>query len=200
MLYNFLKVIARAIIYPLFRIKVHGKENIPDDRDFIICGNHWSNWDPVFLAGALDRPIYFMAKKELFSFKPLGKFLTVVHAFPVDRENMDLKSLRHAVGLIDEGKILGIFPEGKRVYSMDRSNMKEGVAYVALKSKVDVLPVEIISQYKVFRKTDIYIKKPLIIEDYGKYKRKEGMERLTDDTFKAIYEKRVALDSENNEK
>lgn len=200
MLYNFLKVIVRGIIYPLFRVEIHGKENIPSQGDFVLCGNHWSNWDPVLLAGALDSPIYFMAKKELFTFKPLAKFLSTLHAFPVDREKMDLKSLRHAVSLIDEGKILGIFPEGKRVYSMDRSNMKDGAGYVALKARVDVVPVEIISQYKLFRKTHIYIKKPLMIEDYSKYKRKEGMERLMDDTFKAIYEHRVALNSANNEK
>lgn len=198
MLYSFLKVLVKILVYPIFRVEVHGRENLPDEGPFILCGNHWSNWDPVMLAGAIDKPISYMAKRELFDIKILSGFFKALNAFPVDRDTTDLKSLRHAVNLINEGKILGIFPEGTRVYTMDRKNIKDGAGYVALRAKANIVPVEIISTYKPFRKSHIYFKKPLEIKKYLNYKKKEGMELLMDDTFEAIYEHRKALNSKNN--
>lgn len=195
MLYKFLVILVKLIIYPLFRIEVIGKENIPKKLPYIICGNHWSNWDPIFLAPAINDPVSFMAKKELFEFKLLSWFLKKLNAFPIDRENMDLKSLRYAVDLIKNKKILGIFPEGTRVTKIDRKNIKDGAGYIALKAEVDVIPVEIISTYKIFKKTKIIFKKPLKIENYIKYKKKLGMEKLMDDTFVEIYQKRKELNS-----
>ncbi|MDD7305943.1 MAG: lysophospholipid acyltransferase family protein [Peptoniphilaceae bacterium] len=193
MLYKFLKVLVKIIIFPLFRIEVHGKENLPADGAYIICGNHWSNWDPIMVAGAIDRTISFMAKKELFEIKIIKGLLKKLYAFPVDRDKTDLKSLRYAVDLIKQGKILCIFPEGTRVKLAQRKNIKDGAGYIALRAKANIIPVEIISTYKPFKKSYIYFKKPLYISDYTSYKKKEAMELLMDDTFKAIYENRLAL-------
>ena len=66
MFYRFVYLILRLIATPLFRIKVHGFENIPQEKKFIVCANHKSFLDPVFVAMALDRQIHFIAKKELF--------------------------------------------------------------------------------------------------------------------------------------
>lgn len=199
MLYKILLVFVKLIIYPIFRIEVQGRENLPEEGAYIVCGNHWSNWDPIFLAGAFHRPISFMGKKELFDVKILGNILQSLHAFPVDRENINIKSLRRSVDIINEGKVLGIFPEGTRVNEIDRKNIKDGAGYIALKADSDIVPVEILSTYRPFRKTKIIFKKPLRINDYKGYKRKLGMEKLMDDTFFAIYENRKELmDVKNN--
>lgn len=193
MLYKILLVLVKSIIYPIFRVEVHGRENLPEEGSFILCGNHWSNWDPIFLAGAFNKPISFMGKKELFDIKILGKVLESLNAFPVDRDNVSLNSLRRSVEIINDGKILGMFPEGTRVSEIDRKNMKDGAGYIALKADSDIVPVEILSTYKPFRKTKIIFKKHLKIDDYKKYKRKIAMEKLMDDTFLAIYENRKEL-------
>lgn len=199
MLYRIAWVLTRILVFPIFRVKVEGKENLPKDRPYIICANHWSNMDPVLIGGAVGKPIYFMAKKELFSSKIIGGLLKSLHAFPVDREKMDMKSLRRSVELIKDEKIIGIFPEGKRVYEMDRSNMKEGAAYVAIKTEADVVPVEIISKYRPFSKTKITFKEPLYIDNYKKSKRKIAMAKLSNDTFDAMYEERIGSNLEKNE-
>lgn len=195
MLYKFLHFLDKIILYPLFRVEVKGKENLPDEGAYIICANHWSNWDPFFIAGILSKPISFMAKREFFDYKFLSWLLNTLYAFPVDREKFDLKSLRHSVDLINNDKVIGIFPEGTRVKEVDRKNIKDGAGYVALKTKADIVPVEIISTYRPFSKTRLLIKKPLEVDDYKDYKRKIAMEKIMDDTFSAIYENRDELES-----
>lgn len=60
--------------------------------------------------------------------------------------------MKYAIGLVNDNQTLGIFPEGTRVDEISRSNLKEGVSYIALKAKCDLVPIEIISSYKPFQK------------------------------------------------
>lgn len=198
MFYRIVAAILKVLFFPFFRVKVYGKENIPDKNNLIVCANHRSNLDPIFLAMYMPIGLNFMAKKELFEVPILKRILGWAGAFPVDRKGSDLKALRHAVGIVKEEKVLGIFPEGTRVKDIKRSNMHEGVGFIALKSKADILPVEIISSYKIFSRVDIYIKEPLDTSAYQGLKNKEAMKKISDDIFKNIYEKRNLLERERN--
>ncbi|ACV29048.1 1-acyl-sn-glycerol-3-phosphate acyltransferase [Anaerococcus prevotii] len=197
MLYNFLVVLLKIICFPIFRIKVKGLENIEETDKVIVCANHKSLLDPIFLAISLPQRIYFMAKKELFDKPFVGGFLKALGAFPVDRFGRDLKALRASVALVNEGKILGIFPEGTRVKEVKRENVKDGVAFVALKAKADIMPVEIISTYKPFRKSEILIKKPIAVSEFASLKNKEAMKKMTDRVYDKIYEHHTIVESEN---
>lgn len=192
MLYRILRAIVKVFIYPIFRIRVIGKENIPQDEGYILCANHKSNWDPIFLAISFSRSIRFMAKKELFENKALAGILNAIGVFPVDRKGRDLASLKNSIKILKEKNILGIFPEGTRTDSIDRNNMKDGVAYIALKAKKDILPVEIMSTYKPFRKTYIYINKPINVDKYLNMKSKEAMVKMTDEVFEDIYKRQLS--------
>ena len=193
MFYKFLVILVRILLFPFYRIHVHGKEFIPKDANFIACANHWSNLDPFFLAISLPIRFYFMAKKELFEIPVLRTLLKKAGMFPVDRQGNDLKALRHAINLIKEDHTLGIFPEGTRVKTIDRENMKEGVGFIALKAKADILPIEIVTNYKVFSRVDIYVKEPIKIEKYSTFKNKEAMEKISDHIFINLYEHRKEL-------
>ena len=188
MFYRFIYLILRLIATPLFMIKVHGYENIPQDRKFIVCANHKSFLDPVFVAMALDRQIHFIAKKELFEIPILKNILKSLNAIPAQRDGKDLSVLSDSIKLIKTWKILGIFPEGTRVKEIKRENIKDGAGYIALKSKTDILTIEIISSYKPFCKTDLYIKNLIQIEDFEKYKSKDAMEKIMDETYEKMYE------------
>lgn len=163
----------------------------------IVCANHKSLLDPIFLAISMPQRIYFMAKKELFDKPLLGGLLRALGAFPVDRFGRDLKALRASVALVNEDKILGIFPEGTRVKEAKRENVKDGVAFIALKAKADIMPVEIISTYKPFRKSEILIKKPIPVNDFASLKNKEAMKKMTDRVYDKIYEHHTIVESEN---
>lgn len=198
MFYNVIVWIVKIFLFPFYRIKVFGRENIPENKDVIVCANHWSNLDPIFLSISLPIKFNYMAKKELFEIPVLRGILSKAGAFPVDREGSDLKALRHAIGLIKDGNTLGIFPEGTRVKEINRNNMHEGVGFIALKSKADILPIEIITSYRIFSKVELHIKEPISIEEYSGLKNKEAMSKISDDIFVKIYENKKILESENN--
>lgn len=192
MFYRFLRVFGKIFIRPIFGLELRGKENLPDDNGFILCANHWSNWDPVFIAIMISWPIRFMGKKELFKNPILGAFLRKLGVFPINREGRDLKSLKYAIGLVNDDKTVAIFPEGTRVDGISRSNLKEGVSYIALKAKCDLVPVEIISSYKPFQKTIIKINNPIEIDKYLSLKSREAMKDITDEIYKGIYKSRLS--------
>lgn len=188
MFYRLIYSILRIIATPLFRIRVHGIEKIPENGKYIVCANHKSMIDPVFIALALDRQVHFIAKKELFEVPVLKNILKFLKAIPAQRDGKDLSVLRDSIKLIKSGKILGIFPEGTRVKEAKRENIKDGAGYIALKSKTDILTIEIISSYKPFFKTDLYIKNLVKVEDFKNLKSKDAMEKIMDETYEKMYE------------
>ena len=78
-------------------------------------------------------------------------------------------------------------PEGTRTKNIDRANMKDGVSFMALKAKADIIPVEIISTFKPFRKTLVNIHQPVKVDKYLDMKTKFAMKEMTDEVFTKIY-------------
>ncbi|WP_311492295.1 lysophospholipid acyltransferase family protein [uncultured Anaerococcus sp.] len=198
MFYRVVVAILRVLFFPFYRVRVHGIENIPENANIIACANHWSELDPFFLALYLPIKFNFMAKKELFEIPVIRNILKAADVFPVDRQGNDLKALRHAIGLIKDGKTLGIFPEGTRVKKISREYMHEGVGFIALKANADILPIEIVTNYKLFSRVDIYVKNLIPVEKYAGVKNKEAMKMICDEVFKDIYEHRNILERDKN--
>ncbi|MDO4594335.1 MAG: lysophospholipid acyltransferase family protein [Tissierellia bacterium] len=187
MFYRFFRFLILIFFKIVFRLKVIGKEKIPDNSKFILCANHNSNWDPLAIAAAMDNQVYFMAKKELFKTKFTNWFFSKLGAFPVDRENADLKAMKKSLKILKDGHCLGIYPEGTRTNKIDREAMKNGVGFIALKAKSNVVTAEIKDGYKIFRPVKVIIKDNLSIKDYEKLNNKEAVKRLSDDIFNSIY-------------
>lgn len=132
----------RPIIWLFFPYKVSGREHIPrDSRPVMVCGNHISNWDPVFLMICQPRPVYFMAKAELFK-NFLGRWILggMFGAFPVHRGAGDTKALDTAVALLKQGKMVGIYPEGTRSKDGKIGRGRSGAALIASRTGADILP------------------------------------------------------------
>ena len=151
-----------AVVHPF---TVVGEENIPMDGKLIICANHQSAQDPMALATYIKRKIFFMSKKEVFSFKPLGKIISALGAFPVARGENDLTAIRTCFKLLKEEKAIGIFPEGHRFTDGEVHAAQNGVSMIALRTGADVVPVFISGNYKPFRKMRIVIGKRIDISD-----------------------------------
>lgn len=139
MLYSTIRALLRFIFYFL-GLRAEGWENIPRSGPVIIAANHVSNWDPVVVALVVNRPIHFMAKASLFKFKIMDKIFRLLHAFPVKRGVPDRQAIRQALLVLEEGKILGIFPEGARNKTGDLKALA-GVGMIALKSGAPVVPI-----------------------------------------------------------
>ncbi|MFA4835499.1 MAG: lysophospholipid acyltransferase family protein [Dehalococcoidia bacterium] len=133
----------KVALLSLTRWQVIGKENVPKDGALIVVANHLSVVDPPLLSASVTRRIIFMAKDELF--RSWGRaFVRAFGAFPVKRGTSNRESLRQAMRILDNGQVLGMFPEGKRSlnYAMDRAEL--GAALIALRSGAQIIPVGII--------------------------------------------------------
>ena len=154
------------LVYPS---KVEGLENIPSEGGCIICANHISARDPLYLAVKVrDRLLHFMAKAELFRFKPLAAILRGLMAFPVDRGHNDLNAVRIALKLLADGHALGVFPQGTRSRDNTRTPMLSGISMIALRSGKPVVPIYIGGPYRPFRRTPVRIGKPVDLSDFGR--------------------------------
>ncbi len=157
----------------LFRIHAHDAENEPCDEDgpYIICSNHTSNADPVFLCAATERQQpHFMAKKELFKVPIVNKIVAALGAFPVDRKGADVGAIKKTIRLLGEGKCIGIFPQGHRFKGVDPrdTEVKSGLGMIAVKAEATVLPCYIKMKkrrWAPFRRVDVYIGKPIRFEE-----------------------------------
>ena len=199
MLYRF----ARALLIPVFLLfynyRVIGRENIPRNGAYIVCANHFSYLDPILVGISLPNRMHFMAKVELFKNIFLRALLNGLGAFPVKRGEADIKSIKTSLKLLKNGKVLALFPEGTRNRS-EELVAEPGIAMLAIKSKVPIVPVAIISSYKFFRRTKVIIGKS--IELTGYYDKKllnEEYLEISLDIMKRINElKRDAANEDNS--
>lgn len=188
-LYRAIVTIIRPFVRILYRLKVIGLENIPDENGVIICPNHTSNADPVVLAVSLKRQIYFMAKAELFKNKILGKLFKMVGAFPVERGKGDTSAIDTAEKILANGKQLGLFIEGTRSKTNDFLRPKTGCAMIAYKTGATIIPVCITGanehKLKILKKNVIAIGKPITVAQLDI---KEGTGKEFRDASRAIME------------
>lgn len=138
----------RAALLPLARlvtgVRIEGLERVPAAGPLLVVANHLHNADPVLLALAFPRPLYFMAKRELFANPILAALLRFAGAFPVDRGKPDRAAFRHAEALLARGEAVAMFPEGTRSTTGRLGTGHPGAGLLALRSGVPVLPVGII--------------------------------------------------------
>ena len=167
-LYKALVPPVKVVLYPFFRVKAEGRENIPKDEGYGLAANHISAWDPISLALTCPDELNFMAKKELFKFKPFAWLLKILNAFPIDRSGSDVKAIKTALGLLKSAKPLLIFPEGTRLKEKDQTDddAKDGMIMLAHRSKVPVVPAAIVGNYKIFSTVHVKFGKPIYLDEY----------------------------------
>ncbi|HWR24249.1 MAG TPA: lysophospholipid acyltransferase family protein [Feifaniaceae bacterium] len=143
MLYVFFKYLLMPLFWLLFRPLVIGRENLFIRGKAIFVCNHMSMADPIVLAMVSPRLIHFMAKAELFK-NPVGNVLfRLFLAFPVNRKQSDMASLKNAIRVLEKGKVFGIFPEGKRAVTDEMDVLEKGAAFLAIRSGAPVVPMYI---------------------------------------------------------
>lgn len=141
MLYIFFKYLLMPLFWLLYRPLVIGRENLYIKGKAIFVCNHMSMADPIMLAMVSPRLIHFMAKSELFK-NPIGNaFFRLFLAFPVNRKQSDMASLKNAIRVLEKGKVFGIFPEGKRAVTDEMDVFEKGAAFLAIRSGAPVVPI-----------------------------------------------------------
>nr|WP_206529499.1 lysophospholipid acyltransferase family protein [Brevibacillus sp. SYP-B805] len=151
----------RFLFAVFFRWQVIGVEHIPKEGAVILCANHISLLDPPLVGSGCNRVVHFMAKEELFRIPVFSALITQFGAFPVKRGAGDRSAIRTTLKLLEEGKILGIFPEGTRSRTGELGKGMPGAAMFALKSDAAVIPVAIIGPYRLFRPVKLVFGRPI---------------------------------------
>ena len=148
--------LVRAVLQPFFhlyfRLSRIGREHVPADGPFIVAANHRSFLDPFIIATIARRPLYYVAKRELFEKRWQGWLLNALGAFPVDRGNSDAEMLATARAILARGDSVLIFPEGTRIRPGSLGRPRRGVGRLALETGVPVVPVAVIGTEAVRNK------------------------------------------------
>ncbi len=154
------------------KITVIGAENEPKEGGYILCANHTSNLDVIVIGAAMSRQVRYMTKKELFKIPLLGSLITAFGAYPVDRRQGDVSSIKKTISLVKDGEVVGIFPQGHRYKKVNprETEVKSGVGMLAYRSKATVVPVFIRTPKNyvtMFCKKEVIIGKAIPFEELG---------------------------------
>lgn len=184
-LYDVGRVAVNIFFRSLFRLKIEGKENIPDESErFIICANHKGYFDPPLVGLAMPFQIGFMAKEELFRNKLFAALIRKLGAFPIRRGKSDFGALRSAIKMAESSRHIVIFPEGGRSHANRLRKGKTGAVMVAIKAGADILPIGLEGSYKPFTKITIHIGEPIRLSEYfGRKADSSEMQMLTEEVL-----------------
>lgn len=172
-LYRVLHFLLNGLIRLLFRVKVVGRENEPDEGGFLLCCNHLSALDPVLLAACMKKyQPRFMGKRELFKIPVLAQLLRGLGAYPVDRSGGDVGAVKRAIRFLQEGHCVGIFPQGTRQPDKNPrdTKVKNGAAMIAMHADATIFPVCIYRKGysgKCFRRTFVIFGKPIPFSSFS---------------------------------
>lgn len=170
--YGFVKTVFSPLFKLLYHLNFKGTENIPTDKNlrYIVAINHTCAFDPVFVAIPKNvPPLHFMAKVELFKNPIVAWVIKHLYGFPVRRGQGDNSAIEYGEKIIEEGHVMAICPEGKRIKDKNGvpQKAKSGVAVIAKATNAAVLPVAICCDgpIKVGKKVTVSYGKLITLSD-----------------------------------
>ncbi|PKV84394.1 1-acyl-sn-glycerol-3-phosphate acyltransferase [Streptomyces sp. TLI_146] len=206
MLYYVLKyALLGPLLRLLFRPRIEGLEHIPDEGPAIVAGNHLSFSDHFLMPVMLKRRITFLAKQEYFTGPGIkgrltAAFFRAVGQIPVDRSGKEAgqAAIREGLGVLRRNELLGIYPEGTRSHDGKLYKGKVGVAVMALKAQVPVIPCAMVGTFEIqppgqvmpkIRRVTIRFGEPLDFSRYtGMENEKAVLRAATDELMYKILE------------
>jgi len=156
LLYNVVAAASWPVLHWLFRLRVQGKENVPESGGYVLACNHLSNFDPWPLGMPLwpHHWLRFMAKSELYWW-PAKYVLNAAGAFPVNRGRADVEAVQKAERLAREGNVVVMFPEGTRrrkgLMKKHQARARSGAARIALDAGVPLVPAAVSGTDRLLR-------------------------------------------------
>jgi 1-acyl-sn-glycerol-3-phosphate acyltransferase len=172
LIYHVAGALSWPVMYVLFRLRVHGRENVPATGGYVLACNHLSNFDPWPLGMPLwpQRWLRFMAKSELYWW-PATLVLDGAGAFKVRRGTGDREAMATAERLAREGNVVVMFPEGTRrrkgLLKRHEARAHSGAARIALEAGVPLVPAAVAGTDRLLRLGPIKVVfgPPLEIDD-----------------------------------
>jgi len=153
-------LVGLATVY--FRLRTHGRENVPRVGPVILASNHVSYGDPPLAGAPLRRAVHFLARKTLFDKPVFGTLIRGLNAVPVDRDGGGGAGLKAILDRLGRGGAILLFPEGTRSVDGHTKPAKAGVGLAVIKSDAPVVPVRIFGSYEAWgRHRKVPLPKPV---------------------------------------
>jgi 1-acyl-sn-glycerol-3-phosphate acyltransferase len=185
-LYLLIGAVSWPVVRGLFRLRARGRENLPEGG-YVLAANHVSNLDPWVLGIPLfpRRFLRFMGKSELF-WTPLKQLITAGGAFPVRRGQRDAEAIETAIGLVREGHVVVMFPEGTRqqkgLRKKHQPKAHSGAARIALGAGCPLVPAAVVGTDRLSRLGPLRVVygEPLDVSDLTAQDPRDGAQEATD--------------------
>ena len=186
MIYPIFRAIVR-LFFPLFcKLTAEGRENIPQKGGYIICGNHVTMMDFMFVGITVRHRLIFWAKAELFRNPFMWILLRLVDAISVDRGKGDMSIIDKSVEKLKRGDVFNIFPEGTRTKNGSMGRFKSGSVLIAYQTKADILPVGItVTKVKWRFRRRVYLKYGPLLKSSELFPGGTDAEKVTPGLLKA---------------
>ena len=182
-----IKAILNFCIQIVYRPKIVGKKNIPENGAAIICPNHIHALDAAVVVLTAKRKINILAKEELYKYWILRYLAKTFGAHPVNRKTADISAVKVSMKILKDGEPLLIFPEGTRNGMEKGRKAKNGAVTLALKTGAPIVPIGIQGTCKPFTKVKLNIGKPIYYDKNNvDAKNKEEIDKLTEDLMQEI--------------
>ncbi len=144
-------VLLQGVGILLYRLRLHGRHNLPRTGPVLVVANHQSNFDPMLLGIAMrDRPFRGLARASLLKSLILGYLLRRFRVIPIRRGQMDMVAIRTAIEELEQGRCVAIFPEGRRSEDGELKEFKRGWWVILERTGADVLPAAIDGAFDVW--------------------------------------------------
>lgn len=193
----FCKSTVRFLIAIFYRHKIYGVEHIPEGGGMIVS-NHTSFLDPPIIGASFPGKIYFLARESLFKFPPFAWLLRQLCTHPVGAGKGNINTFKIALDLIQKGKKVVIFPEGKRSRDGQLHRGQLGVGMLVQRSRCRIVPIYIHGTYeawnaekkipKLFGRTACVFGSPIEYRDAGSLDKKEAQHAIVNKIMEKIAE------------
>lgn len=173
-----------------FPVRFHGHERVPESGGMLILSNHQSYLDPVLLGMPLFREAAFMARDTLFR-GALGRLIRHLNAYPVRRGSADVGAIKETLRRLRAGWAVIAFPEGTRSEDGAIGTMKSGMAVIARRAAVPIMPALIVGAFEAWPRNARWPRRHVIDVAFGSPITPDEFAGLSDDDLIALVRARI---------
>lgn len=153
-----LQVIIRNVFAFWLRYRARGIEHIPEQGGGLVLSNHQSYLDPLLIGLPLHRPVSFLARNTLFPVPVIGWILRHTYVMPLSRDTGGAEGIRETIRRLDEGFLVGLFPEGTRSRDGSLGRLKPGFAALVRRTDLPIYPVGIAGAHRAMGRGSLFLK------------------------------------------
>ncbi len=186
--------LCRLVFITAFGIRSFGRKNIPKKGGALLACNHQSFLDPMAVGLCLGRQVHYLARESLFRKPGFGWLIRSVNAFPVKRDTVDLAAVKESLRRLKDGQLLLLFGEGTRSQDGRIAPLQPGMAMMARRTKVPLIPVVIDGAFEAWPRNKKFCSIHAIRVMYGQPITTQQMANLSDkEAVQIIYQRQQEM-------